>query len=99
MTKQQLLDSVAEKTGKNKSDIEIVMESLFDTIGDTLQSGDRIDLRGFGSFSVKERKSRTGRNPRTGETITIPAKRDAGFKAGKDLTAKLAHGSHESVAS
>jgi nucleoid DNA-binding protein len=57
-----------------------------------LQANERVDLRGFGSFVVKDRKERQGRNPRTGETITIAAKRDASFRAGKELMEKLAQG-------
>jgi len=90
MTKQQLIGHVADKTKKSRSDIEEVLESVLETITDALQSGDRIDLRGFGSFSVKDKKAREGRNPRTGETIAIAAKRDAGFKAARELLAKLA---------
>jgi nucleoid DNA-binding protein len=90
MTKQQLVEKVAEKAGKSRSETESVLELLLSTISDGLQAGERIDLRGFGSFSVKEKKARQGRNPRTGEAIAIPAKRDAGFKAGKELVVKLA---------
>jgi nucleoid DNA-binding protein len=60
------------------------------SITESLRSNERVDLRGFGNFTVKERKARQGRNPRTGETITIAAKRDASFKPGKELTEKLA---------
>jgi integration host factor subunit beta len=59
------------------------------TIAETLQANERVDLRGFGSFVVKEKKARQGRNPRTGETIAIAAKSDAGFKPGKELTEKI----------
>jgi nucleoid DNA-binding protein len=60
------------------------------TLWEALRSSERVDLRGFGSFVVKDRKERQGRNPRTGETITIAAKRDASFKPGKELTERLA---------
>src|SRR3954447_18358284 len=89
MTKQQLIDSVAAKTERTKAEVETVIESLFETIAETLQSNQRVDVRGFGSFVVKEKKARQGRNPRTGETIAIAAKRDAGFKPGKELTEKI----------
>jgi hypothetical protein len=61
-------------------------------IAETLRSNERVDLRGFGRFTVKDRKERQGRNPRTGESITITAKRDASFKPGEELTEKPAQG-------
>ncbi len=90
MTKQQLIDTVSTKTGRGKAEVESVVESVFDAIAETLGSNERVDLRGFGSFVVKDKKARQGRNPRTGETISIAAKRDAGFKPGKELSARLA---------
>lgn len=89
MTKSQLIDVVAGKTGREKAEVEAVLESVLGAIGEALQANQRVDLRGFGSFVVKDKKERQGRNPRTGETITIAAKRDAGFKAGKELNEKL----------
>jgi nucleoid DNA-binding protein len=89
MTKSQLIDAVAAKTGREKVEIEAVLESVLAAIGEALQTNQRVDLRGFGSFVVKQKKERQGRNPRTGETITIAAKRDASFKAGKELSEKL----------
>jgi nucleoid DNA-binding protein len=89
MTKPQLIDVVSTKTGREKSEIEAVLESVLGAIGEALQADQRVDLRGFGSFVVKQKKERQGRNPRTGEAITIAAKRDAGFKAGKELSEKL----------
>jgi len=90
MTKQQLIDKVAAKTELGKAEATVAVDSVLDYIADSLRSNARVDLRGFGSFVVKERKERQGRNPRTGETITIAAKRDASFKPGKELTEKLA---------
>src|ERR1700722_10882024 len=89
MTKAQLIDVVSVKTGQKKAEVEVVLESVLAAIAEALHENERVDLRGFGSFVVKERKQRQGRNPRTGETITIAAKRDAGFKAGKELTQSL----------
>jgi integration host factor beta subunit len=89
MTKQQLTDTIAEQTGRSKTDVETIIETLISTIGKALEGGDKVELRGFGSFSVKEKKARLGRNPRTGETIQIAAKRDASFKPGKELTDRL----------
>jgi DNA-binding protein HU-beta len=92
MTKQQLIEKVAAKTELGKAEATVAVDSVLDFIAESLRSNERVDLRGFGSFVVKERKERQGRNPRTGETITIAAKRDAGFKPGKELTEKLAQG-------
>jgi nucleoid DNA-binding protein len=73
-----------------RSEAEVAVDSVLALIAEALRSNERVDLRGFGSFVVKDRKERQGRNPRTGETITIAAKRDASFKPGKELTEKLA---------
>jgi DNA-binding protein HU-beta len=96
MTKPQLIEAVALKTGREKAEVETVLESVLGAIVEGLQENQRIDLRGFGSFVVKEKKQRQGRNPRTGETITIAAKRDASFKAGKELTQSLSQAKTES---
>ena len=92
MTKQQLIEKVAAKTELGKAQVEVAVDSVFEMIAETLRSNERVDLRGFGSFTVKDKKERQGRNPRTGEPITIAAKRDASFKPGKELTDKLAQG-------
>ena len=89
MTKQLLIEAVATKTGHGKGEVEAVVDAVLATIAETLQATERVDLRGFGSFVVKDKKARQGRNPRTGETIAIAAKRDAGFKPGKELTEKI----------
>jgi nucleoid DNA-binding protein len=89
MTKQQLIEAVATKTGHTKAAVETVVDSVLGTIAEKLQGDERVDLRGFGSFVVKDKKARQGRHPRTGETIEIAAKRDAGFKPGKELTEKM----------
>jgi DNA-binding protein HU-beta len=92
MTKQQLIEKVTAKTGLGKAEVEGTVDSVLEIIAETLRSNERVDLRGFGSFVVKDKKERQGRNPRTGETITIAAKRDATFRPGKELTEKLAEG-------
>ena len=92
MTKQQLIEQVAAKTELKKSEAEVAVDSVLALIAEALRANERVDLRGFGSFLVKKRKERQGRNPRTGEAITIAAKRDASFKPGKELTEKLAQG-------
>jgi DNA-binding protein HU-beta len=89
MTKQQLIEKVAAKTELGKAEVEVALESTLELIAEALRSNERVDLRGFGSFVVKERKERQGRNPRTGEAITIAAKRDVGFRPSKDLTETL----------
>jgi len=89
MTKQHLVEAVAAKTGRTKSEIEAIVDSILGTITEALVANERVDVRGFGSFVVKQKKERQGRNPRTGETIMIPAKRDAGFRPGKELSEKL----------
>ncbi len=70
-------------------EVEAVLESVLGAIGEALQANQRVDLRGFGSFVVKQKKERQGRKPRTGETITMAANRDAGYKDGKELNEKM----------
>jgi nucleoid DNA-binding protein len=90
MTKQQLIDTVATATERPRAEVETVVDSLLREIGKVLRSGERVDLRGFGSFTVKDKKARQGRNPKTGETIQIAARRAATFKASKELSDGLA---------
>ena len=92
MTKQQLIEKVAAKSELGKAEVEVAVDSVLALIAEALRANERVDLRGFGSFVVKDRKERQGRNPRTGETITIAAKRGASFRPGKELTEKLAQG-------
>ena len=85
MNKTELVAAVAEKTGASKKDSEKLVSAVFETVTNTLVAGDKVALVGFGAFEVKERPARTGRNPRTKETIEIPASRAAAFKPGKAL--------------
>ncbi|PZU60121.1 MAG: DNA-binding protein HU [Sphingobium sp.] len=85
MNKQDLISAVAEGSGLSKSDASKAVESVFDSITATLKKGDEVRLVGFGTFSVTKRKASTGRNPRTGETMTIKASSQPKFKAGKGL--------------
>lgn len=85
MNKAELIELVGSKTNLSKSDATDAVEAVFRSIQDTLSNGDSVTLVGFGTFSVSERASRTGRNPRTGEVITIPASKTPKFKAGKAL--------------
>ncbi len=85
MTKADLVEIVANEADMTKKDVEQLVEIIFDSIVGTLNKGEKIELRGFGSFRVRERNARKGRNPKTGEPVDIPAKRVAYFKPGKDL--------------
>ncbi|MEZ5428105.1 MAG: HU family DNA-binding protein [Pyrinomonadaceae bacterium] len=85
MTKADLVEKVAKEAEMTKKDAEKLVEIIFDSIVTTLNQGEKIELRGFGSFRVRERNARKGRNPKTGEAVKIPAKRVAYFKPGKDL--------------
>tara|TARA_Y100000739_G_C20269074_1_gene311321 strand:- start:236 stop:520 length:285 start_codon:yes stop_codon:yes gene_type:complete len=90
MTKSEL---IANLTSANphlyQRDLERIVSAVFDTITDTLAAGERVELRGFGAFSVKQRGARTGRNPRTGESVKVIEKLIPYFKTGKQLREKL----------
>jgi integration host factor beta subunit len=86
MTKSGLIEAVSEKTPHiSKKDTEIVVNTIFDSMTQALKRGERIEIRGFGSFQVKVREAREGRNPKTGEPVHISAKRTPFFKVGKEL--------------
>ena len=85
MNKAELVSKVAEKAGLSKKDAEKAVVAVFDTIQATLKDGDKVQLVGFGTFETRKRGARTGRNPRSGETIQIPASKVPAFKAGKAL--------------
>ena len=85
MNKAELIAAVAEKSGMSKKDTEAVVSATLDTITDALQTSEKVQLVGFGSFELKKRAARIGRNPKTKETIEIPASQVAVFKAGKAL--------------
>lgn len=85
MNKSELISVVAEKTGMTKKDTEKVVNSVFEGISESLAKGDKVQIIGFGTFEVRERKAREGRNPATGKPITIPAAKVPVFKAGKAL--------------
>lgn len=89
MNKSELVSAMAEKTNLEKKDIESMIGAFTDTVSEALSSGDNIALIGFGTFSVRERAARVGRNPSTGEEIQIAASKSAGFKQGKGLKEKL----------
>lgn len=85
MNKTELIDAIAKKSGLSKKDSEKALAATIDSITDALKGGDKVQLVGFGSFEVKERAARTGRNPMSGATIEIPASKIPQFKAGKAL--------------
>lgn len=83
MNKTELIAAIAEKSGLSKKDADKALAAFIDTVTDTLKSGDKIQLVGFGNFEVRERGARTGRNPQTKQTIQIAASKAPVFKAGK----------------
>jgi len=85
MNKNDLIGAVADASGLSRSDATKAVEGVFDTISGALAKGDEVRLVGFGTFSVAKRKASTGRNPRTGEPMTIKASSQPKFKAGKGL--------------
>jgi DNA-binding protein HU-beta len=85
MNKQDLISAVAESSGLTKTDAGKAVEGVFEAITGSLKKGDEVRLVGFGTFSVSKRKASTGRNPRTGEAMTIKASTQPKFKAGKGL--------------
>ncbi|WP_127530760.1 HU family DNA-binding protein [Paenibacillus kobensis] len=85
MNKTELIAKVAELTDLSKKDATKAVDAVFDAISDALQSGDKVQLVGFGNFEVRERQARKGRNPQTGDEIDIPASKMPAFKPGKSL--------------
>ena len=85
MNKQELIEIIAEKSHTTKSDSKKMLDAFLETVTETLAQGDSVQLVGFGSFKTSERKARSGRNPRTGEAVEIPAKRVPSFTAGNTL--------------
>ena len=90
MTKSDLIERVSVRVPHiSKKDTETVVNTIFDSMTESLMTGDRIEIRGFGSFQVKIREAREGRNPKTGEEVKIPAKRTPFFKVGKELKERI----------
>jgi integration host factor subunit beta len=85
MTKAELVDEIAQKADLTRKHSEVIVDAVFSSIVEALQGGDKIELRGFGSFRVRHRASRTGRNPKTGDSVLVPAKKVPYFKPGKEL--------------
>ncbi len=94
MTRSELIQHIAEMNPHlYHRDVERIITTIFDEISEALAQGDRVELRGFGAFSVKERDARIGRNPRTGDAVQVSAKRIPFFKTGKQLRERLNGGS------
>ncbi|MBY0199397.1 HU family DNA-binding protein [Priestia megaterium] len=85
MNKTELVDAVATKSELTKPDSKKAVDALFETISNTLAKEEKVQLVGFGTFEIRERAERTGRNPQTGEEMTIPASKSPAFKPGKEL--------------
>jgi integration host factor subunit beta len=85
MTKADLIEEVARITDVTRRDSEVIVETIFDSIVHSLRAGDKIEIRGFGSFRTRQRNSRIGRNPKTGDRVDVPAKKIPFFKPSKEL--------------
>ena len=85
MTKAELIDEVAKVSNLTKKESETIVNTVFDNITEALVKGDKVELRGFGSFRIRHRNSRKGRNPKTGTSVSVPEKRVPFFKVGKRL--------------
>ena len=89
LTKAELVEEVARETQLTKKQAELIVNTVFDTIVTSLRDGRKIELRGFGSFRIRSRGARVGRNPKTGDRVEVPAKRIPYFKPGKELKEQL----------
>jgi len=85
MTKADLVEEVSKVTELTRKDAEVIVDTLFESVIKALKEGDKLEVRGFGSFRVRQRNSRVGRNPKTGEKVEVPAKRVPYFKPSKEL--------------
>src|SRR3954465_4132623 len=85
MTKADLIEEVSTLADVTRKDGEVIVETIFDSIVKSLRAGDKIEIRGFGSFRTRQRKPRTGRNPKTGAKVEVPAKKIPFFKPSKEL--------------
>ena len=85
MTKADLIEEVSRVADVNKREGEIIVETIFDSVVKSLRAGDKIEVRGFGSFRTRQRKPRVGRNPKTGAKVEVPAKKIPFFKPSKEL--------------
>src|SRR5689334_23292108 len=92
MTKADLIEQIAGVAEITRRDSEVVVETIFESIVRALRAGDKIEIRGFGSFKTRQRKPRIGRNPKTGERVEVPAKKIPFFKPSKELKDVVNHG-------
>ncbi len=89
MTKADLVEKVASTIKLTKKETEVIVAIIFQSITDSLSGGDKVEIRGFGSFRIRERNAKIGRNPKSGERVEVPSKKVPFFKAGKDLRAMV----------
>ncbi|HLJ58348.1 MAG TPA: HU family DNA-binding protein [bacterium] len=89
MNKEELVDHVAQGTGQTKKQAMVIVDAVFASIADALRRGEKVTVVGFGTFQVKSRAARDGRNPKTGDKIHIPSRKVPAFTAGKDLKAEV----------
>jgi integration host factor subunit beta len=98
MTKADLIDEVSRLAELTRKDSEVIVETIFDSIVRSLRVGDKIEIRGFGSFRTRQRKPRVGRNPKTGDRVEVPAKKIPFFKPSKELKDLVNHGAEAAAA-
>ncbi len=98
MTKADLIDEVSRLAELTRKDSEVIVETIFDSVVRSLRAGDKIEIRGFGSFRTRQRKARMGRNPKTGEKVEVPAKKIPFFKPSKELKDLVNEGIAEAAA-
>jgi integration host factor subunit beta len=98
MTKADLIDEVSRLAELTRKDSEVIVETIFDSVVRSLRAGDKIEIRGFGSFRTRQRKPRMGRNPKTGEKVEVPAKKIPFFKPSKELKDLLNEGVADAAA-
>ena len=94
MTKADLIEEVSRLAELTRKDSEMIVETVFDSIVRSLRAGDKIEIRGFGSFRTRQRKPRVGRNPKTGERVDVPSKKIPFFKPSKELRDSVNTGGH-----
>jgi integration host factor subunit beta len=93
MTKSELIETVAMQVNTfSRKDVEMIIDTLFQSMTDSLSNGEKVEIRGFGSFKIKERSGRQGRNPKSGENIFIESKKVPFFKAGKEIKERINKG-------
>jgi integration host factor subunit beta len=89
MTKAQFVEALSQQLDQSKQESERLLDAVFKTVTAALQQGEKVDLRGFGTFKIRESKARQARNPRTGEAVAVPAKKIGTFKPSKELSVLL----------